>query len=113
MSEEEKQKGVCRQYGAEFVAAPVGMKVGISAAALRGEQPLHGLRHAPMGDTTGWYIWSGAYSDDPDFFQPLHVEHLSDACPASIKFLGLAPGWRFLFADGHEDAWYDENLLRD
>src|SRR5262249_4805049 len=32
----------------------------------------------------------------PNFFVPLHVSHLAEWCPAALKFLGLAPGWRFL-----------------
>lgn len=27
--------------------------------------------------------------------------------------LGLAEGWRFLIAPGHEDVWYDASLLDD
>jgi hypothetical protein len=49
-------------------------------------------------DTSGWYIWAGegGPSDDPDFFVPLHVEHLAEWCPHITKYLGLPPGWRFL-----------------
>lgn len=75
--------------------------------------PLNGLRRSPHADTTGWYIWAGEeLSDDPDFFVPLHVEHLADWCPEVIKYLGLPPGWRFLTdrAD-YEDVWKDESLL--
>lgn len=67
-------------------------------------QPLHGLRVNPVGDTCGWYIWAGDWSDDPDFFKPIHVEHLSALCPRVLPFLQLPPGWRFLLADGHEDV---------
>jgi len=49
--------------------------------------------------------------DDPDFFVPLHVEHLDEWCPGAVKYLGLAPGWRFLFAEGYEDVWEDTELL--
>ena len=27
------------------------------------------------------------------------------------EMLGLGPGWRFLIAPGHEDVWFDANLL--
>jgi hypothetical protein len=74
--------------------------------------PVNGLRHPPKGDTTGWYLWGGAdITDDPDFFKPLHVEHLSDWCPEALKYLGLPPGWRFLIAGDYEDVWYDASLL--
>jgi hypothetical protein len=28
-----------------------------------------------------------------------------------IQYLGMEQGWRFLFADGYEDVWYDAGLL--
>jgi hypothetical protein len=72
------------------------------------------LRHRPVGDTNGWYIWAGAeLSQDPDFFIPLHVEHLEEWCPEVLPFLALPPGSRFLLADGYEDVWHDAELLRD
>ncbi|MFI5125048.1 MAG: hypothetical protein ACHQDF_06975 [Chitinophagales bacterium] len=62
--------------------------------------------------TTGWYLWSGEeFSEDPNFFVPLHVEHLKEWCPEIIKYLRLAPGWRFLIAPNYEDVWEDLTLL--
>jgi len=58
-----------------------------------GIYPIHSLRHAPKGDTTGWYIWAGEeLSAAPDFFVPLHMEHLPIWCPQIIPYLGLPPG---------------------
>lgn len=74
--------------------------------------PLNGLRHAADGDTIGWYIWAGEeLSQDPDFFEPVHVAHLAELCPAALPFLGLPPGWRFLVAGEHVDVWEDRSLL--
>jgi hypothetical protein len=28
-----------------------------------------------------------------------------------MKYLGLAAGWRFLFAPNYEDVWQDKSLL--
>jgi hypothetical protein len=53
----------------------------------------------------------GEPSDDPDFFVPLHVEHLAAWCPEAIRFLGLPAGWRFLVAGDYEDVWQDLSLL--
>lgn len=87
------------------------MQVGISQNARGGVLPVHGLRHAPVGDTTGWYIWAGEeLSDDGDFFQPLHVEHLQALCPQVIPYLALPPGWRFLLAGAYEDVWFDPTI---
>lgn len=108
----EIQKEVCRRHGAPFFDSPRGLKVGIARNVLEGLLPINGLRHPPEGDTTGWYIWAGEeLSQDPDFFVPLHVEHLAEWCADALPFLGLPPGWRFLLADGHEDVWEDESLL--
>ncbi|HYO74687.1 MAG TPA: hypothetical protein VEU33_52310 [Archangium sp.] len=88
------------------------MKVGISLNVRSGLMPINGLRHPIQGDTTGWYIWAGGESSTaPDFFQPVHVAHLTEWCPLALKFLGLPPGWRFLVADGYEDVWADPSLL--
>ncbi|MBU2566273.1 hypothetical protein KKG46_01795 [Patescibacteria group bacterium] len=108
----EEQKTICNKYKAEYLETPANFKIGISENIKNG-LPIHGLRHQQSGDTAGWYIWSGEYSDDPNFFKPLHVQHLKEWCPQVIKYLGLAPGWRFLIDDkGHEDVWFDEKLLK-
>lgn len=106
------QKRVCSKYGVQHVPASADLKVGISRNVREGVLPINGLRHPPEGDTTGWYIWAGEdMSSDPDFFVPLHVEHLSEWCPQLIPYLGLPPGWRFLIAGDHEDVWEDPSLL--
>ncbi|MBK6464595.1 MAG: hypothetical protein IPF92_26865 [Myxococcales bacterium] len=106
------QNDVCRRHGTVFVPAPGALKVGISPNVRSGVVPLNGLRHRPEGDTTGWYIWAGeTLGTDPEFFVPLHVEHLDVWCPQAIRFLGLPPGWRFLIADDYEDVWEDAALL--
>lgn len=107
-----EQKRICERFGAAFVDAPQDLKLGISLSAKEGSLPINGLRHPPEKDTIGWYIWGGVeFSDDPEFFLPLCVKHLPDWCPAVVPYLGLAPGWRFLIAEGHEDVWFDEALL--
>ena len=111
---QEQQQELCRKYGVPWVASPEQMKVGIARNVRDGLQPLNGLRHAPQGDATGWYIWAGEeLSAAPDFFEPVHVAHLSEVCPAALRFLGLAPGWRFLTAGESVDVWADPTLLLD
>jgi hypothetical protein len=52
------------------------LKVGISKNLKDLIQPINGLRHPIEGDTSGWHIWAGEhFSDDPDFFTALHIEH--------------------------------------
>jgi hypothetical protein len=77
-----------------------------------GRLPLNALRHQPEGGDCGWYIWGGEeLSQSPNFFSPLHVEHLGDYVPGLIPYLSLAPGWRVLIAPGQIDVWFDFNLL--
>lgn len=106
-----QQRLICEKYKSSFLESPKDLKVGISLNVKDKVLPIHGLRHLPEGDTTGWYIWAGEYSEDSDFFQPLHVNHLKDWNPIIEKYLGLDPGWRFLIASDYEDVWFDEKLL--
>lgn len=109
---EELQKKICQQYQSEFFSAPNNLKVGIAINVREGLMPINGLRHPPEYDTSGWYIYAGEkISPEPDFFKPLHIEHLDDWCPQVKKYLGLPPGWRFLIDGEYEDVWFDESLL--
>lgn len=72
--------------------------------------PIDGLRIRVEG-TCGRFIWAGGEpAVDPDFYQPLHVEHLAEYLPSVVLCLSL-PGYRFQIADGHEDVWFDPALL--
>jgi hypothetical protein len=103
---------ICSKYQAAHYPAPAEMKLGISRAVKNGSYPIHGLRHPPEADTCGWYIYTGEFSDDPNFFQPLHVMHLNERCSEILPYLGLPPGWRFLLAQNYIDVWFDESLLK-
>lgn len=106
-----KQIQICQKHKVAPVSAPRHLKVGIALNVKEGKQPINGLRYPIKGDTTGWYIWAGEeLSDDPDFFVPLHVEHLETWCPKVLPYLQLPPGWRFLIAPDYEDVWFDATL---
>lgn len=82
------------------------------ALETKGSIPINGLRHNRHGDTSGWYIWCGSvYSEKPDFFAPLHAEHLKERCPEIVELLGLPSGYRFLLAGEYLDIWFDDSLL--
>ncbi|HMH32632.1 MAG TPA: hypothetical protein VK543_06355 [Puia sp.] len=108
-----EQMILCNRLNAPFIGSPGHLKVGISLNLKDGTYPINGLRHPIEGDTTGWYIWAGEqFSNDPDFFVPLRVAHLKEWRPEVLKYLGLAPGWRFLIGPyGYEDIWEDKSLL--
>lgn len=108
---QELQKTTCEKYNLNYIPSPENLKIGISKNTVTGAYPLHGLRHNIDGGTTGWYIWSGEWSDDPHFFEPLHVFHLERRCPELLKYLGFPPGTRFLIMKDHQDIWTDPSLL--
>ena len=112
MSDQDDQQAVCTRFGAAFLASPGYQRLAIAFNTLS-QIPLNGLRHRPVNDTCGWYIWAGeTFSTEPDFFGTMHVSHVPEFCPTALPYLGLAPGWRFLIAPGYEDVWYDESLLQ-
>jgi hypothetical protein len=110
---EKVQKAICTKYGFSFELASPTLKVGISLNVKNNTEPIHALRHPPSGDTTGWYIWSGEYSDASDFFNPLHLIHLEEWCPIILPYLGLPSGSRILIAEdgNYIDVWEDLTLL--
>jgi hypothetical protein len=102
---------VCERAGVKRIDPDPESQVGIAMQTL-GAQPINGLRNPIVQDRNGWFIWCGEYSEDDDFFQPLHVEHLSEYLPQVLKYLSLPPGYRFLIDEsGYEDVWFDESLL--
>ncbi|MDQ1053090.1 hypothetical protein QE394_001018 [Arthrobacter sp. SORGH_AS 212] len=87
--------------------------LGASRSVISGEVewPLHGLRHPPAANTSGWYVWTGELLPDADFFQPWHPAHLVERCPQVESLLQMPPGSRFLLAPGYVDVWDDPSLL--
>ena len=107
----EKEIEICRRFKSSVQTPGPEEKVGIALSTLS-LKPLNALRHQPEGETSGWYIWGGEeLSQDSEFFQSMHVSHLSEYCLQVLPYLALAPGFRVLLAPGQEDVWYDESLL--
>ena len=105
-----RQLKVCQKVGAMPQPVLADQKAGIARNVRDGVLPIHGMWVAPERGTTGWYIWAGEYSDDPDFFVPLHVAHLVEWCPLALPYLALPPGWRFLTDGSYEDVWEDDQM---
>lgn len=74
MPMEQVQLNTCDRYGAAFSPPNNALKAGISDSALRGEVPLHGLRHQPESGPSCRFIWSGS----KDVF-------LDDTLPAKLN----------------------------
>lgn len=105
----EPQKNICGKYNSLW--KPINKKFKIGMSDNWNENPINGLRHSQQEGTTGWFIWSGEYSDNNDFFKPICAEHLLQIRPEIIKYLGLEIGFRFLVDNkGYEDVWKDENI---
>jgi hypothetical protein len=108
---EMEQREICKKNGSEYVPSEPFKKLGIAMKTME-KMPINALRHPAESDTCGWYIWAGeTFSEDPDFFQPLHVMHISEKCPEIIPYFGLAPGWRVLLSAESVDVWFDKDLL--
>jgi hypothetical protein len=105
----EKQKEICEIHNSKW--KPINKKLRVGVSSNIGKDPFNGLRHPGEEQTTGWFIWTGDYSEAADFFHRICAEHLLQIRPEIIKYLGLEAGFRFL-ADksGYEDIWYDKNL---
>lgn len=108
----DKQKAICLKYKTNFVESSPYLKCGIALQTI-GKQPIYGVRHPIENGTTGWYIHCGEYSEDPDFYQPLHTVHIKDYLPEVLPYLSLPPGYGFIIDEnGYEDVWFDENFLK-
>ena len=109
------QRDTCRRLGVAALPPEPGTKLGIALTTIQtGLSPLHGIRHPPAHGTNGWYIWAGegTFSEEHDFFDPLHVEHLIESGSPVVVYLALPPGWRFLIAPGREAVWEDASLRK-
>ena len=108
----DRERSVCDWVGVAPVAPLPGTKLGIALSAL-GKLPINGLRHRSTEGTNGWFVWCGdELLETPDFFAPLHVEHIAEYLPLIAEYLDLPPGHRFLIdGSNFEDVWFDASLL--
>jgi hypothetical protein len=108
---ETAQRAMCAEMKVSFEAAPPDWISGFATQTI-GRLPLNGLRHSTTQGTTGWYLWCGEESSqEKDFYQPTHTEHLYRDFPMISKLMGLPPGYRFLVAGEYVDVWFDPSLL--
>ena len=107
----EKQKEICEKYNSNW--KPINKNLNIGVSENLDLETLNGLRHRAEKGEVCWFIWSGDYSKDDNFFKPICAEHLMQRKPKLIDYLGLDEGFRFLITEnGYEDVWFDEKLLK-
>lgn len=104
----ELQHRICEKYDVDFVQPLPGSKLGLAIETLH-RMPIHGVRLSPTENTCGWYIYGGEWSDAPDFYKPLCIDHLEEYCKLALPFLCLPPGWNFITDDkGFIDVWQEQ-----
>jgi hypothetical protein len=107
----EKQKEICEKYNSKWKPISRNLKIGISENL--DLEPIYGLRHKSEYGKVCWFIHSGEYSEDENFYNPICAEHLLQKKPKIVDYLGLDEGFRFIIdKKGYEDVWYDENLIK-
>lgn len=114
MDNSQTAKDICTKYNSPYTPVDSMNIVGVAENVASGLQPLNALRHPVSENVSGWYIWAGEeYSDSPDFFKPMHVEHLLQLRPEIEMYLALEPSWRVLLDKNRDyvDVWKDEKLL--
>jgi hypothetical protein len=107
------QRHVCRRFGVEPAPPRRGTMIGLALSRDQSLLPLNAIRHPPVGQTNGWYVWRGEAipTEQDGFFSPNHIEHIMDLAPELAPYLALPPGWGVVLAPGHEDVWYDRAFL--
>jgi hypothetical protein len=101
------QKAICEKYG--MGVFPPEEMIAIAIESL-GKTPAYGTRmELPEGGDVSWFIHCGEYSAATDFYQPIHVHHVSEMLPLVIKYLCLPTGAKFIIdTQGYEDVWMAE-----
>jgi hypothetical protein len=89
------------------------LRVGVSPSLTEDdwEWPIHGMRHPPERQSSGWYLWTGNLNHPYDYFQPLRTHELLGRIPELTPLLDLPAGTRFVSRPGRTDSWDDPTLL--
>ena len=107
------QRRTCRRFGVAARRPLPGTMIGVALGRATDLEPLNAIRHSPVGQSNGWYVWRGGPipQDDDGFFSPMHVEHAKDRLPELLPYLALPPGFGVILASRYEDVWQDESFL--
>jgi len=79
------QKAICAKYNLPI--SPPEEMVAIALGSLH-ESLIYGTRvELSENGTISWFIHCGEHSSANDFYQPLHIRHLTETLPEVIKYL--------------------------
>ena len=103
-----KQRKICNKDDLEFEPHS-HLKVGILLDVIDNIQLIPASRFQAEESTSRWFIWTGEYSEDRDFFKLIDVVHLLEWCHLILPYLGLPSGAKFSIAEDGNDviAWKD------
>lgn len=111
MNINELQQEVCKKYHSEFEPLLSDEIVAVALGSL-GQQPIVGERIILQeGENVSWFIHCGEFSEQVDFYQPIHWQHLAEMLPEVLPYLGLSQGFRFIIDhQGYEDVWFEPTI---
>lgn len=103
------QKFNCMKFNSKFVQTSKNEMVAVALDSL-GKIPITGIRNVlEEGENISCFFYCGEFSEDDDFFKPIHISHLENYLPEVIPYLALGEGFRFVIdKQGHEDVWKEE-----
>uniref|UniRef100_UPI00406D35E3 immunity protein Imm33 domain-containing protein n=1 Tax=Acinetobacter sp. D009 TaxID=3138069 RepID=UPI00406D35E3 len=106
------QKCNCMKFNSKFVQPSKNEMVAVALDSL-GKIPNTGIRNVlEEGENISWFFYCGEFSEDDDFFKPIHISHLENYLPEVIPYLALEEGFRFVIdKQGYEDVWKEEYRL--
>lgn len=101
----EEQRKICCKHGSKYMPLLDNDLVAVATDTL-GAMPINGMRYiSKKNDNVSWYIYCGEFSNEADFFKPLHLSHLIDILPNVLPYLSLDEGYGFVIE--YEDVWFE------
>ncbi|MFC7422037.1 hypothetical protein ACFQNF_19445 [Iodobacter arcticus] len=102
----QKQIDICKKNCSAITPYSLEEMVAVAIKTI-GKNPTVGMRNIPNdGENVTWFFYCGENSEDPDFYQTMHIEHLTDYLPNVFDYLCLEPGFSFIIdGNGYQDVW--------
>jgi hypothetical protein len=103
------QHAECAERQSNFVPPAHDHVAAVSPGVFDGG-PVEGVRYAPEGPLSGWWLMSNDYDlDTSSGIHPEHLFHVTDRRPDIARYLALEPG--FCFSQNSGRVWFDDAVL--